>query len=98
MPIDRVPPHIFDALYRFYKSGLKPGACLMHLVAGRPYESAKIADPETKRCFADIIIFIHEHADNLPFDHELFDLKWEAWRIRFSPDASEISFNRGDDE
>ena len=98
MPIERIPPHAFDALYRFYKSGHRPGECLMNMLSGRMYEAAKIADPEVRAYFPDIILFIHEHADNLPSNHELFDMRWEAWRIRYSKDATEIDFYRGPDE
>jgi hypothetical protein len=26
------------------------------------------------------------------------DLKWETWRLRFSPEAEEIGFDMGDDD
>jgi hypothetical protein len=26
------------------------------------------------------------------------DLKWETWRLRFSPESEEIGFNMGDDD
>ena len=98
MPVERIPPHVFDALYRFYKTGLRPGQCLGDIVNGRMYEAAKTADPDTKKHFADIILFITEYADTINHTHEMFDMRWEAWRIRFSKDATEIDFYRGNDE
>lgn len=94
----KIPPHIFDALHRYYKFGHQPGSCLRDLLEGRMYESALRADSETRSRFADIIIFVHEFADRVKPDEELFNFKWETWRCKFSPDATEINFNRGDDE
>ena len=83
MPIERIPPHAFDALYRFYKSGLRPGECLMNMLSGRMYEAAKIADPEVRAYFPDIILFIHEH-HHAPCSHVGNDVGNRANRGRFA--------------
>jgi hypothetical protein len=98
MAIDHVPPHIFDALYRYYKFGHHPGDCLNDMIHNRPYTAALRADALTKKHFADIFLFINEHARGVPASSEVFNLRWETWRCKFSPDAQEIDFDRGDDE
>jgi hypothetical protein len=96
--IRHIPPHTFDALYRFYKFSHTPGDFLHDILCGRIYEAACRADALNRQYFVDIVLFIHEYADRTHRDSELFDFKWETWRSRFSPDATEINFNRGDDE
>jgi hypothetical protein len=96
--IKHIPPHTFDALYRFYKHSHKPSDFLNDMIRGRLFESACRADDLNHKHFADILIFIHQLADKLPATSEVFDMKWEAWRVRFSPDATEIHFHRGEDE
>jgi hypothetical protein len=96
--IRHIPPHTFDVLYRFYKFNHQPGDFLGDMIRGRLFESACRADPANHQYFADILLFIHQYADKVQPDSEMFDLKWESWRTRFSPDATEIDFNRGDDE
>lgn len=88
-----IPPHTFDALYRFYRFGHQPGDFLHDLVSGRTYLAACRADSLNHQYFADIVIFIHQFADNLKRDDPMFDFKWESWRSRFSPDATEIAFS-----
>jgi hypothetical protein len=98
MALDKVPPHIFDALYRYYKFGHHPGSCIQDLIDNRPYQAATRADDLTKRHFADIIIFINDFARTISPDSHVFNMMWERWRCKFSPDATEIDFDRGDDE
>jgi len=96
--IRHIPPETFDALYRFYKSNRRPPGFLWEIVCGRMYEAAKSADPTNHQYLADIVLFMHDHADRVPVTNELFDFKWESWRVRFSPDATEIQFNRGEED
>lgn len=93
-----VPPHTFDALYRFYKFGHMPGDFLHDLISGRTYLAACRSDSANHQYFADIVIFINQFADQLPRDNDMFDFKWETWRSRFSPDATEISFHQEDSD
>lgn len=96
--IRHIPPHTFDCLYRFYKYGHHPGDFLGDLIKGRTFESACRADPTNHQYFADIVIFIHQFADKMPASDDMFNFKWETWRSRFSPEATEISFHLGDDD
>lgn len=96
--IRHIPPHTFDALYRFYKFGHHPGDFLGDLLRGRTYESACRADSDNHQHFADIVIFIHQFADKVDRRQSMFDFKWETWRSRFSPDATEIHFSETSNE
>jgi hypothetical protein len=91
-----IPPHTFDALYRFYKFGHQPGDFLGDLLAGDIYFAACRADAQNHQYFADIIIFINQYASQVSKDNDMFNFKWETWRSRFSPDATEISFHYED--
>lgn len=100
--IEHVPPHIFGALYRYYKHNCQPGSCTSAIIKAVNdsdiYDAATRADQLTKAHFADIIMFVGKHANNLHKDSQTFDLQWESWRAKFSPESPEISFDRGSDD
>lgn len=98
----QVPPHVFKSLYRHYREGAPTNSFLQMVLADRAFRAADRAEPGERPYLADIILFNH-YASNFGYlrqvgDPAAFDLKWEAWRIRFSPDAEEIQFNPGDDD
>lgn len=96
-----VPPHCFGALYRYYKHGYEPGGFLNSVIRNDAWTAAATADDENFPALGAIILF-NRSARNFQQDCKAaddfssFDLKWEAWRIRFSPDAPEISLDFGD--
>ena len=96
-----VPPSVFGSLYRHYKKGINPGGFLSAVLADKAHLSAASADPTNRAHLADIILFNHWAKDfgylRQVGDESAFDLKWEAWRIRFSPQAEGIDFNPGED-
>ena len=97
-----IPPVVFNSLYRHYRSGMPPGGFLEAVLSDKAHLSAASADPLNRLHLADIILFNHWAKDygylRQVGDPAAFDLKWEAWRIRFSPQAEEISFGQGDDD
>lgn len=98
----QVPPHVFQSLYRHYKSGAPTNKFLQMVLADHAFRAAEAAEPGERLYLADILLFNY-YASNFGYakqvnDPAAFDLKWEAWRIRFSPDAEEIQFNPGDDD
>lgn len=96
-----VPPAVFSSLYRHYKKGINPGGFLSAVLADKAHLSAATADHANRLYLADIILFNHWAKDfgylRQVGDESAFDLKWEAWRIRFSPQAEGIDFNPGED-
>ena len=67
--IEHVPPHIFGALYRYYKHNCQPGSCTSAIIKAVDdsdiYDAATRADQLTKAHFADIIMFVGKHASQL---------------------------------
>jgi len=102
MPELHVPPVVFQSLYRHYRSGTPTGGFLSAVLADKAHLAAASADPTNRARLADIILFNHWARDygyaRQVGDNAAFDLKWEAWRIRFSPDADEITLDHGDDD
>jgi len=98
----QVPPHTFHLLYNHYRTGNPPGSFLSAVMQDKAHLSAAHADPINRARLADIILFnhwAHEYGYARQVgDNAAFDLKWEAWRIRFSPDANEIALDHGDDD
>ena len=98
----QVPPVAFHLLYNHYRNGTPPGGFLFAVLQDKAYLSAASADPINRARLADIILFNHWASDygyaRQVGDNAAFDLKWEAWRIRFSPDAHEIALDHGDDD
>jgi hypothetical protein len=97
-----IPPATFNNLYHHYRTGAPPGGFLSAVLTDKAFLSAAQADPTNRLHLADIILFNH-WAKKFGYlreimDKSAFDLKWEAWRIRFSPQATEIELDMGDDE
>lgn len=97
-----IPPVVFNNLYRHYRSGAPTGGFLSAVLADKAHLAASSADPVNRLHLADIILFNHWAKDygyaRQVGDNSAFDLKWEAWRIRFSPTADEIEFDSGDED
>lgn len=103
----KVPPTVFDSLYRYYRHGIPTGGFLKAVIADRAWEAAASADPTNRLFLADIILF-NNQAKRFTSDHKLagddedyqgFDLRWEAWRIRYSPEATALQLaEQGDEE
>ena len=96
-----VPPHTFGALYRYYKHGYEPGGFLTYIIINDAWSAAAIADEDNFPNLASIILFngkasAFQEDCKTNKDFSGFDLKWEAWRIRFSPSAEEIALDFGD--
>jgi hypothetical protein len=98
----QIPPHTFDALYRYYRHRIPAGSFLAAVIRNDGLDAARRADSENLKALGDIILF-NDWAKNYNNtciangDFMGVDLKWETWRMRFSPEASEINFDRGDD-
>jgi hypothetical protein len=98
----RIPPHIFNSLYLHYKTGTPTNQFLQSVFSNNAFHAADRAEPAERMYLADIILFNH-YACNFGYlrqvgDEAKFNLRWQAWRIRFSPMADEIDFNPGDDD
>lgn len=99
----KIPPHTFSALYRHFKFGIPPGGFLSAVLKNNALIAAASADQHNRLCLSDIILFTDQarnhHQDCAAADDFTgFDLKWETWRMRYSPEANEIEFDTGDDE
>ena len=96
-----IPPHTFGALYRWYRYGYQPGGFLSAVIKDEAWFSAAQADPINRPNLADIILFNRQASQfsaDSKGDWESFNMKWEAWRIRYSPDATEIDIDREDND
>ena len=99
----QIPPHTFDAMYRYYRHRIPTGGFLASVIRNDGLDAARRADSENRKALGDIILF-NEWASTYnkdciaAGDFTGVDLKWETWRMRFSPEASEINFDRGDDD
>jgi hypothetical protein len=96
--LKHVPPHTFDALTASTSSGTCPATSCTTSSPAAPTSPRAAADSANHQHFADIVIFIHQFADKLHRDDDMFNFKWETWRSRFSPDATEISFSGDTDD
>ena len=98
-----VPPSVFDSLYRFYKHKIPTGDFLKAVIEDKGWEAASRADITNRTHLADILLFngqarrFYMDCKNAG-DWSGFDLRWEAWRMRYSPEATEIAANLGDDD
>jgi len=97
-----VPPTVFNNLYHHYRTGTPLGGFLSAVMSDKALLSAAQADPLNRLHLADIILFNHWAKEygylREIVDKAAFDLKWEAWRIRFSPQAFEIKLDLEDEE
>jgi hypothetical protein len=96
----KVPPQVFGELYRHYRNGIPTGGFLKAVLSNDAHLSAAIADSTNRQHLADIILFNHwakEYGRMGTRDPSAFDLKWESWRIRFSPQAEDLGIDLGDD-
>ena len=98
----QIPPHTFDAMYRYYRHRIPTSSFLTAVIKNDALGAAHVADNENRKALGDIILFnswasTHQKACIVSGDFAGVDLKWEMWRLRFSPEASEITFDRGDE-
>jgi len=98
----QIPPHTFAALYRYYRHGIPTGGFLAAIIKNDGLDAARRADDKNRIALADIILFNDMAAtyrkDCIAMaDFTSADLKWETWRLRFSPEAEEVNFYRGED-
>jgi hypothetical protein len=98
-----VPPYVFESLYRYYRHGIPGGDFVMAVVNDKGWESAARADSVNRQHLADILLFNGQasryHREcKLSNDMSGYDLRWEAWRNRYSPEAHEIAVNLGEEE
>lgn len=103
----KVPPYVFDSLYRYYRHGIPTGDFLKAVIADKAWEAAARADPTNLLFLGDIILFngqARRFADDFratvdPPDWETFDMRWATWRMRYSQEATEITFaSQGEEE
>lgn len=99
----QIPSHTFDALYRYYRHSIPTGGFLAAVIKNDALEAARRADDKNRPALADIILF-NNTADTYRRDCIAMgdftgvDLKWETWRLRYSPTATDIKFDLGDDD
>lgn len=98
-----VPPRVFESLYRYYRHNIPTGDFLKAVIDDKGWEAASRADALNRIHLADIMLFNGQARRytkdcRLSKDMSGFDLRWEAWRMRYSPDAEEIHPNLGSDD
>tara|TARA_R110000868_G_scaffold231690_1_gene485086 strand:+ start:151 stop:465 length:315 start_codon:yes stop_codon:yes gene_type:complete len=98
----QIPPHTFDALYRYYRHRIPTGGFLAAVIKNDGLEAARRADDKNRPALADILLFnnsAHAYQQDCinAGDFSGCDLKWETWRLRYSPEATDIRFDLGDD-
>jgi len=98
----QIPPHTFAALYRYYRHGIPTGGFLAAIIKNDALDAARRADDKNRIALADIILFNNMaetyRKDCIAMaDFTGADLKWETWRLRFSPESEEVNFYRGED-
>ena len=99
----QIPPQTFAALYRYYRHSIPTGGFHDAVIRNDGLDAARRADDKNRPALADIILFNSMAAtyrkDCIAMaDFTSADLKWETWRLRFSPEAEEIGFDMGDDD
>lgn len=98
----QIPPHTFDSMYRYYRHRIPTSSFLTAVIKNDALGAAHCADNENRKALGDIILF-NSWASNYQKDciatgdFSGIDLKWEMWRLRFSQNATEINFDKGDD-
>jgi len=100
----KIPEHTFSALYRWFRHGYQPGGFLTAVLDNDAWQAAALADPRNREALAYIILFarkaetFHKQwiAEKDPIDS--FEIRWESWRIRYSPEAPEIEITEVEDE
>jgi hypothetical protein len=94
----KVPPTAFSTLYRYYKYGYQPGGFLSAVISNDAWQAAALADPTNREALGSIILF-NRYASDYQKEckrigsNEGFDIRWESWRVRFSPHADEIEID-----
>lgn len=98
-----IPSHTFEALYRYYRHGYNPGGFLSAVISDQAWLAAAQADHKNSQNLANIILFNREASEYSKNnkdekDWSSFDMRWESWRIRYSPDAVAIELDLEDEE
>jgi hypothetical protein len=75
----------------------------MSVINDKGWEAAARADSNNRKHLADILLFNGQasryHREcKLSNDMSGYDLRWEAWRNRYSPEAQEITAYLGEDD
>jgi hypothetical protein len=99
----KIPAHTFDALYRYYRHSIPTGGFLAAVIKNDGLEAARRADAMNAPALRDIILFnyaAHAYRQDCiaAKDFTGCDLKWETWRTRYSPEATEIKYDLGEDD
>jgi hypothetical protein len=99
----KIPPHTFDALHRYYRHSIPTGGFLAAVIKNDALEASRRADDKNRPALADIILFnyaAHAYLQDCiaSKDFSGCNLKWETWRIRYSPEATEIKYDLGEED
>jgi hypothetical protein len=99
----QIPPHTFDALYRYYRHSIPTGGFLAAVIKNDAINAARSADATNAPALRDIILFnykAHAYRQDCIADQDFVgvDFTWDKWRRLYSPSATPILYKESESE